>query len=345
MADHEDPLVEDLTCPICMDLLTDPKALHCLHRFCRECLNRHIQIRTVSGSSSVSCPVCRWESRPSHAGPINVDSFATDVGVRNLVQALKKKSEDTVLCESHTGNPVVLYCRGCKVKICHVCAGIDHRGCEGVVSLQSEAAEERKRVTGLLGKLKTTRVSLDVAGQELKSGIESLEKSRDKAVESTIERFQEVRQKLNELQDTYKNEIDSEFAIARKGYESEQKLLSVEYKTVTDAVKDIENSLNKTDIQLLNENCTGRNCLNTFTFDQTINKRFDMKVAFLMKKNTKLSDIKKLLLTQTEPIRPKATPSISRKGPYPSPSSTPSPTDFCCRKHIKEYFLQNKSKF
>ncbi|XP_071096160.1 tripartite motif-containing protein 12A-like [Haliotis cracherodii] len=323
MADHEDPFVEDLTCPICMDLLDDPKALHCLHRFCRGCLARHIQIRTVFGSSSVSCPVCRWESRPSHADPINVDSFATDVGVRNLVQALKKKREDTVLCESHAGNPVVLYCRGCKVKICHVCSGIDHRRCKGVVSLQSEAAEARKRMTGLLEKLKTTKVSLELEGQQLKSGLQSLKKSSDKATESTIVRFQEVRQKLNELQDMYKNEIDSEFAIARKGYASEEKLLSVEYKTVTDAVKDIENSLNKTDIQLLNENCSGRNCLKTFTFDQTINKRFHRKVACLMK-NTQLSDIK-FLLTQTESIRPKATPSISRKRPYPSPPSPPSP--------------------
>lgn len=43
-----------LTCPICLDTLSKPKALPCQHSFCDEpCMKNFLQGRTVS------CPVCR----------------------------------------------------------------------------------------------------------------------------------------------------------------------------------------------------------------------------------------------------------------------------------------------
>lgn len=46
------PLQQDLTCPICQGIFTDPVLLPCTHSFCRECLERSLQVNK-------KCPVCR----------------------------------------------------------------------------------------------------------------------------------------------------------------------------------------------------------------------------------------------------------------------------------------------
>ncbi|XP_067668146.1 tripartite motif-containing protein 12A-like [Haliotis asinina] len=301
MAAYEDPLAEELKCPICTDFLNDPKALHCLHRFCRDCLKNHIQGRTNCGSSSVSCPVCRQESRVS--GVISVDSFVTDVGVRNVVQALKKKREDMILCDSHTGNPVVLYCRSCQKAICHVCSGIYHRGCEGVVSLQTFATEERNHVTRLLEELKTKIGTLEKANEDLKHKTEVVETRRHVEIQTVRRRFAKVHYLLNLRQEQLINEIDKEFGKAKKRYQSEEGRLR-------DAIRYIENSLTKTDIQLFYQHCQRRCRPVDFKFDKPIDVTFDKKIIYLMKK--KLSDIE-LLLTPPESRPPKASPVVSRK--------------------------------
>ncbi|XP_046547694.1 putative tripartite motif-containing protein 75 [Haliotis rubra] len=250
-------------------------------------------------------------------------TFVTDVGVRNVVQALKKTREDIFLCDTHTGNPVVLYCKSCEVKLCHVCSGVDHRGCEGVVSLQSVAAEERKHVTGLLVKLKTKTGSLEKQSEGLKHETEMLKKRRHEEIEAASERFGKVRQILSRREEQLINEIEKEFGKTKKGYQLLVESLRDEIRATTEAEKYIENSLPKSDIQLFNQNCQRRCRPIAFKMDKTSDISFDKKVKSLMKQ-TKLSDIE-LLLTQQESVPPTASPSISKKRTYPwSPNSSPS---------------------
>ena len=46
--------LEDLVCPICQEILSDPLITSCGHLFCRMCLERH-------GGGPKDCPVCRQE--------------------------------------------------------------------------------------------------------------------------------------------------------------------------------------------------------------------------------------------------------------------------------------------
>lgn len=54
--------VPELTCPICLGVLTAPYTTHCGHSFCKECIVQHIQ--TVSEQRAVACPLCRADLSP-----------------------------------------------------------------------------------------------------------------------------------------------------------------------------------------------------------------------------------------------------------------------------------------
>ena len=46
----------DLKCGTCLKLFQDPRSLPCLHTFCLECIKR-----TINGSNTFKCPLCRAE--------------------------------------------------------------------------------------------------------------------------------------------------------------------------------------------------------------------------------------------------------------------------------------------
>ena len=63
-----------LKCGICLEIFTDPYSLPCMHKFCKECIEGHLD-----RASSAACPLCanptwRRQLAPDHtlAGVVNV---------------------------------------------------------------------------------------------------------------------------------------------------------------------------------------------------------------------------------------------------------------------------------
>ena len=47
-------------CPICVELMNNPKTLQCEHSFCKECLEGCVTFQ-INGAPSILCPTCRAE--------------------------------------------------------------------------------------------------------------------------------------------------------------------------------------------------------------------------------------------------------------------------------------------
>lgn len=107
--------VDDLQCPVCCDIFTDPVLLSCSHSFCRECVSHYWETSGTRG-----CPVCR--KRSSKAGP------TTNLALRNLCESvqdarresLSAEKEERLNCELH-GERLKLFCLVDKEAICIVC--------------------------------------------------------------------------------------------------------------------------------------------------------------------------------------------------------------------------------
>lgn len=104
---------EDLTCPVCCDIFTDPVLLSCSHSFCRACLKR------CWDTGLRECPVCR--KRASKYFP------PSNLALKNVCEALLQTrrqslapTEDKMNCSLH-GEKLKLFCQVDKQPICVVC--------------------------------------------------------------------------------------------------------------------------------------------------------------------------------------------------------------------------------
>ena len=122
-------LEEQLTCPVCLDLYTDPKTLPCLHSFCQECLKGLPQEREARGDTYyLSCPTCRQRTEVPIEG---VGAFPVAFQLKNLkeiAQSLKNEVSDPqqVTCNDHD-KPLDMFCVTCETVICHYCAFHTHK--------------------------------------------------------------------------------------------------------------------------------------------------------------------------------------------------------------------------
>lgn len=74
--------MQELTCSICLNRLTTPKTLSCLHSFCHDCL---VQLHTEdrSNTNKIKCPTCRSEVDLGDGG---IDGLPTSFIVNNLIE-------------------------------------------------------------------------------------------------------------------------------------------------------------------------------------------------------------------------------------------------------------------
>ena len=118
-------LEREITCGICQEHYTEPKALPCLHYYCKQCILR-LALRTGTGKP-FSCPECRCETTLPEGG---VDELKTAFLVNRLKtmfstmeRAHGKVEVKCELCEDSRDNAEA-FCRQCASFICKECVNL-----------------------------------------------------------------------------------------------------------------------------------------------------------------------------------------------------------------------------
>ena len=121
-------LEREITCGICQEHYTEPKALPCLHYYCKQCILR-LALRTGTGKP-FSCPECRCEATLPEGG---VDELKTAFFVNRLMTTVStmerahgKVEVKCELCEDSRDNAEA-FCRQCTSFICKECVNLHTR--------------------------------------------------------------------------------------------------------------------------------------------------------------------------------------------------------------------------
>ncbi|EGW11808.1 Tripartite motif-containing protein 30 [Cricetulus griseus] len=116
---------EEVTCPICLELLKEPVIADCDHSFCRACITLNYESSKVNEGEGI-CPVCRVTYMFGNLRP--------NRHVANIVERLKgfksspEEEQKLTVCAQH-GEKLQLFCEKDMVAICWLCErSQDHHG-------------------------------------------------------------------------------------------------------------------------------------------------------------------------------------------------------------------------
>ncbi|XP_061584363.1 nuclear factor 7, ovary-like [Cololabis saira] len=110
-------LEEELSCPVCRDVFSDPVFLPCSHSFCRSCLQRWWR-----GKDVPECPVCK-RAAGTRDPPCNLALKNTCTAFL-LERDRASAAGSADLCSLH-GERLKLFCRDHREPVCLVCRDSD----------------------------------------------------------------------------------------------------------------------------------------------------------------------------------------------------------------------------
>ncbi|XP_070480360.1 E3 ubiquitin-protein ligase TRIM22-like isoform X1 [Equus przewalskii] len=108
---------EEVTCPICLELLTKPLSLDCGHNFCQACITANKDSRIDQGAER-RCPVCQIPYKPGNLKPNR--PMANIVERLREVKLRPEEEQKRDLCVRHE-EKLLLFCKEDGKVICWLC--------------------------------------------------------------------------------------------------------------------------------------------------------------------------------------------------------------------------------
>ena len=115
--------ISDITeCPVCAEMMVDPKMLPCIHTFCLKCLNRFLGDKMPC--DKIPCPLCRSEFEIPHGG---LEQLQNNIFVQRLIDAQNytQAKDEAAKCDICSCRNIVKvavrFCMDCHQNFCHQC--------------------------------------------------------------------------------------------------------------------------------------------------------------------------------------------------------------------------------
>ncbi|XP_078026411.1 nuclear factor 7, ovary-like [Epinephelus lanceolatus] len=195
---------EDLTCPICLTIFTDPVNLPCAHSFCRGCI-------TDALSSQQQCPQCRT------AVPTEIKSLPTSHILKRLAEKAKEaekiktepakeKAGVCELCPEHE-EKLKLFCVTDQQLACIICRdGERHEG-HKFKPIKEAAASVRQELEKGMENLRGDIPAMESVANTQREEIRKTKAKSEQLMTQIHRQFEEMHQFLRKREDEIKNEL------------------------------------------------------------------------------------------------------------------------------------------
>lgn len=185
---------EEVTCPICMELLTEPLSIDCGHSFCQACITANSKDSTIDQERESSCPVCQTSYQLGNLRPNR--HLANIAGKLREVALSSGKQLMEALC-AHHGEKLQLFCKEDGKVICWLCErSQEHRGHQTFL-IEEVAREYKEKFQESLRKLRQEQQE----AEKLNAAIREKRESWKNQVEPERHRIQKEFDKLRSILD------------------------------------------------------------------------------------------------------------------------------------------------
>nr|AIL01927.1 TRIM5-4 alpha isoform [Tupaia belangeri] len=216
---------EEVTCPICLELLREPQSLECGHSFCQSCITANHTKPTV-GQEESCCPVCRVSYQP---GSLRPNRHLANIVERLREVNLSQEEGQKVDCCARHGEKLLLFCKKDGKVICWLCERSQEHRNHQTFLLEEVAKEYQEKL----------RVTLD----ELMKKQQTTEKWK-------VDIHEERTSWKNQTQDE-KERVQGEFARLKGILDSEEQ---IELQKLEDEEKEVLHSLEESENKLAQQN-------------------------------------------------------------------------------------------
>ena len=122
-----------LLCPVCKEVLRQPRTLPCQHSLCHECLKTLISNidKLEQKNSDFPCPVCRAVTKLPKASSVEIQvvSFPINRLVLSMMDAITQHNDDWPKCKLHPDKSADLVCVTHDILVCSKCILTNHKHC------------------------------------------------------------------------------------------------------------------------------------------------------------------------------------------------------------------------
>nr|Q2YEM8.1 RecName: Full=Tripartite motif-containing protein 5; AltName: Full=RING-type E3 ubiquitin transferase TRIM5; AltName: Full=TRIM5alpha [Hoolock hoolock]AAX86685.1 tripartite motif-containing 5 transcript variant alpha [Hoolock hoolock] len=238
---------EEVTCPICLELLTQPLSLDCGHSFCQACLTANHKT-SMPDEGERSCPVCRISYQHKNIRP--------NRHVANIVEKLREvklspeEGQKVDHCARH-GEKLLLFCREDRKVICWLCErSQEHRGHHTFLT-EEVAQEYQMKLQAALQMLRQKQQEAEELEADIREEKASWKTQIQYDKTNILADFEQLRHILdwvesNELQNLEKEKKD----VLKRLMKSEIEMVQ-QTQSVRELISDLEHRLQGSVMELL----------------------------------------------------------------------------------------------
>ncbi|XP_056613197.1 E3 ubiquitin-protein ligase TRIM50-like [Triplophysa dalaica] len=139
-------LEDQLRCPVCLEIFTEPLILQCGQSYCRGC----VRAISVNPLGQLQCPVCRCA--------VDADCPPPNVALARIVDAVRTLNTPDKgpleICAQHN-NPLSLYCEEDRALICGLCGSIGAHRAHKVTPIHSVYSRMKEDISCLMTEFQT----------------------------------------------------------------------------------------------------------------------------------------------------------------------------------------------
>ncbi|KAB0347492.1 hypothetical protein FD754_012349 [Muntiacus muntjak] len=243
-------LQEEVTCPICLELLTEPLSLDCGHSFCQACITANNMASMSGQNEERRCPVCRISYEPGNLRP--------NRHVANIVQRLREVKlspeveQEKNLCLRH-GEKLMLFCEEDREVICWLCERSQEHHGHHTFLMEEIAQDYQTKLREALEKLKEKQLEAEELEVKVRAQIAAWKDQIQHERQNVKAVFQKLRKNLKYEEVKEMQKLKSKEEVGLRNLADSERMLIQQSQLVRNLISDVDRRLKGSTTEMLQD--------------------------------------------------------------------------------------------